>query len=56
MNGHKTEYQRFLNGDFSKSGTLALYRHLKFHDVKIFKYQILEILQNEGFKYNKDSG
>ena len=24
------------------------------HDIKIFKFQILEILENEGFKYTND--
>ena len=28
MNGHKSHCQRFLNGDFSKSDTSALYSHL----------------------------
>ena len=54
MNGHKSDYRRFLNGDFSKSDTSALCCHLKSH-VEIFKFQILEILENEGFKYTKDS-
>ena len=54
MNGHKSDYQRFLNGDFYKSDTSSLYSHLKSHDVKIFKFQILEILENESFKYTKD--
>ena len=42
-----------LNGDFPKSDTSSLHSHLKSHDVKIFKFQILEILENEGFKYTK---
>ena len=54
MNGHKSDYRKFLNGDFSKSDTSSLYSHLKSHDVKIFKFQILEILDNEGFRYTKD--
>ena len=54
MNGHKSDYQKFLNGDFSKSDTSSLYSHIKSNDVKIFKFQILEILENEGFKYTKD--
>ena len=54
MNGHKSYYQKFINGAFSKSDTSSLYSHLKSHDVKIFKFQILEILENEGFKYTKD--
>ena len=37
-----------INGDFSKSDTSSLYSHLKSHDVKMFKFQILEILENEG--------
>ena len=44
MNGHKSDCQRFLNGDFSKSDTSSPYSHLKSHDAKIFKFQILEIL------------
>ena len=48
MNGHKSDYRRFLNGDFSKSDTSFLYIQLISHDVKIFKFQILEILENEG--------
>ena len=55
MNGHKSDYRRFLNGDISKSDTSAIYSHLKFHDIKIFTFEILEILENEGFKYTKDS-
>ena len=51
---HKSDYRKFLNGDFTKSDTSSLYSHLKSHDVKIFKFQILEILENEGFKYTKD--
>ena len=54
MNGHKLDYPKFLNGDFSKSDTSSLYSHLKSHDVKILMFQILEILQNEGFRYTKD--
>ena len=54
MNGHKSDYQKFLNGDFSKSDTSSLYSHLKSHDVNIFQFQILEILENEGFRYTKD--
>ena len=54
MNGHKSDYRRFLNGDFSKSDTSSLYSHLKSHDVKIFKFQILQILENEAFKFTKD--
>ena len=54
MNGHKSDYRKFLNGDFSKSDTSSLYSHLKSHDVNILKFQILEILENEGFRYTKD--
>ena len=54
MNGHKLDYRKFLLGDFSKSYTLSLYIHLASHDVKIFNFKILEILQNEGFMYTKD--
>ena len=54
MNGHKSDYRRFLNGDFSKSDTSSLYRHIKSHDVKIFKFQILEFLEDEGLIYTKD--
>ena len=32
-----------------------MYIHIyKSHDVNIFKFQILEIHENEGFKYTKD--
>ena len=55
MNGYKSDHRKFLNGDFSKSDTSSLYSHLIFHDVEIFKFQILEILENEGFKYTKDT-
>ena len=48
MNGPKSDYPRFLIGDFSKSATSAPYSHIKSHDVKILKFQILEILGNEG--------
>ena len=54
MNGHRSDYRRFLNGDFSKLDTSSLYSHLKSHDVKVIKFQILEIFENEGFKYTKD--
>ena len=54
MDGHKSDYRNFLNGDFSKSDTSSLYSHIKSHDVKIFKFQILDILENESFKYTKD--
>ena len=54
MNGHKSDYKKFLNGDFSKSDTSSLYSQLKYHDVKIFRFQILEILENECLKYTKD--
>ena len=54
MNGHKSDYRKFLNGDFSKSDTSSLYSHLKSNEVKIFKLQVLGILENEGFRYTKD--
>ena len=53
-NGHKLDYRRFLNGDFYKSDTSCHYSHLKSHDAKMFRLQISEILENEGFKYTKD--
>ena len=53
MNGHRSHYRRFLDGDFSKSDTSALYSHLKSDDVKIFKFQVFEILQNDGFRHTK---
>ena len=46
MTGHKSDYRRFLNGDFSRSDTSDLCSHLESHDGKIFKFQILEILEN----------
>lgn len=49
MNGHKSDYRKFVNGDTSKSGTSALYGHLKSHGVDFFKFQILEVLKTEGF-------
>ena len=52
MNGHKSDYRKFLNGDFTKSDTSSLYSNIKPHDFKILKFQILEILENEGFKYS----
>ena len=54
MNGHKSDHRIFLNGDFSKSDTSALYRHLISYDVKIFKFHVLEIVENEGSKYTED--
>ena len=33
MNGHKSHYLKFLNGDFSKSDTSSLYIHFISHDV-----------------------
>ena len=53
MKGHKSDYKKLVNGDFSKSDTSSLYSHLKSHDVKIFKFLILEILDKEGFKHTK---
>ena len=44
MIGHTSDNPKFLNGDFSKSDTSSPNSHLKSHDVKIFKFQILEIL------------
>ena len=55
MNGHKSDYRRFINGDFSKSDTSSLYSHLRSHDVKISDFQILEFLENEGLRYTKYS-
>ena len=54
MNGHKSDNRKFLNGDFSKSDTSSPYSHLISHDVEIFKFKILEILENVSFKYIKD--
>ena len=48
------DYPKFLNGDFYKSDTSSLYSRLESHDAKIFKFQILEILEDEGFTYTKD--
>ena len=45
MNGYKSDYQRFLNGDYSKSDTSALYSHLKSNDDNIFKFQISKFLK-----------
>ena len=42
------QIRKFLNGNFSKSDASSLYSRLKSHDVKIFTFQILEILENEG--------
>ena len=53
MNRHKSDYRKFLNGDFSKSDTSSLYSHLKSHDFNILKFQILEILENEGLDITK---
>ena len=53
MNGHKSDYRRFHNGNFSKSDTSSLCSHLKSHDVKILALKIVEILENEGFRYTK---
>ena len=52
MNGHKSDYRKFLNGD--KSDTSSLCSHPNSRDVKIFKFQMLEILENEGFRFTKD--
>ena len=56
MNGHRSDYRRFLNGDFSNSDTSSLYSHLISHDVKIFKFQLLEILENETIKLKGKKG
>ena len=45
MNGHRSDNRRFLNGDFSKSDTSALHGHVKSHDVEIFYFQIMEVLE-----------
>ena len=56
----KPIFQPFIKNNFNKlhdisqSDTSSLYSHLKSQDVKIFKFQMLEILENEGFKYIKD--
>ena len=54
MNENKSDYRRLLNGDFSKSDTSSLYSLLESHDINIFKFQILEILENEGLIYTND--
>ena len=54
MNEYKSDYRRFLNGDFSKSDTSAHYSYLISHDAKIFKFHILEILDKECLRYTKD--
>ena len=41
INGHKSDYQRFLNEDFSNSDTSSPYSHLGSHDAKTFMFQIL---------------
>ena len=46
MNGHRSDYRRYLNGDFSKLDTSSFYSHLRSHNVNIFKFQILENLEN----------
>ena len=51
MNGHISDYRRFLNGDFSKSDTSSPCSHFTALVVNIFKFQMLEILENDGFKY-----
>ena len=53
MNGHISDYRRFINGDFSKSDTSSHYSHLKSHDLKFssskywkfLKMKVLNILQ-----------
>ena len=54
MNGQLSDYRKLLIGDVSKSDTSSPYSHLTSHDVKIFKFKILEILENDGFMYTKD--
>ena len=54
MNGHKSDYRGFLNGDISKSDTSSLHSNSKSHDAKIFMFQILEIYENEGPIYTND--
>ena len=49
-----SDYRKFLIGDVSKSDTSSTYCHLTSHDVKIFKFKILEILENDCFMYTKD--
>ena len=51
MNGHRSDYQRFLNGIFFLSDDSVLYRLLKSHGAAIFKFHILEVLATEGFTY-----
>ena len=43
MNGHKSDYRGFLNGNFYKSESSALCSHLKSHDVEMLKFNILEV-------------
>ena len=43
MNGHESDYRRFINEDFSKSDISALNSRLRSHDINIFTFQILEI-------------
>ena len=45
MDGHNSDYRKFLNGDFSNSDTSSLHSHIRSHDVKIFKFQILKFLK-----------
>ena len=54
MNGHTSNYRRFLNGDFSKSDTSTPYSHFTALVVNIFMFQMLEILETDGFKYAID--
>ena len=42
-------------GIFSKSDTSALYSHLGSHNVQKNYFQLLEILENERFRYTKVS-
>ena len=55
MKGHKSDYRRFLNGEFSKSDISALYSQIESHDVKILKFKIFEIFENDGFRHTRHS-
>ena len=45
MNGHKPDYRRFLNGDFSKLDTSSLYLHLMMLKFSCSNYLKLNILK-----------
>ena len=55
MNGHKSDYRRFLNGGSSKSDTSVPYCNLESHDVEIFRIQIWEVLEIDGFEHSNNS-